>query len=93
VTGTRAARVGALLQRRGLRELATRLDAESYGGAVLLGLSGTVVIAHGASTARAVTSACLLAADLGRGQITEKITQRLNPGRSPARSGHFLRRP
>jgi glycerol-3-phosphate acyltransferase PlsX len=93
VTGTRTARVGALLQRRGLRELAARLDAESYGGAVLLGLGGTVVIAHGASTARAVTSACLLAADLARGEITEKITQRLGPGRSASRGGHFLRRP
>ena len=64
-----------------------RLDSESYGGAVLLGLGGTVVIAHGASTARAVTSACLLAADLARGEITEKITQRLGPGRSAARGG------
>ena len=77
VTATRTARMGAFLQRRGLRELAARLDAESYGGAVLLGLGGTVVIAHGASTARAVTSACLLAADLARAEITEKITQRL----------------
>jgi glycerol-3-phosphate acyltransferase PlsX len=93
MTSTTAARVGAFLQRRGLRELTARLDAESYGGAVLLGLGGTVVIAHGASTARAVTSACLLAADLARGQITEKITQRLSPGRSPSRGGHFLRRP
>jgi phosphate acyltransferase len=93
VTGTRTARVGAFLQRKGLRELSARLDAESYGGAVLLGLGGTVVIAHGASTARAVTSACLLAADLARGQITEKITQRLGPGRSGTRGGHFLRRP
>ena len=98
VTATRVARLGAFLQRRGLRELATRLDAESYGGAVLLGLGGTVVIAHGASTARAITSACLLAADLARGEITEKITQRLSPGRAgpvrPAgRGGHFLRRP
>jgi glycerol-3-phosphate acyltransferase PlsX len=91
VTATRTARVGAFLQRRGLRELAARLDAESYGGAVLLGLGGTVVIAHGASTARAVTSACLLAADLARGEITEKITQRLG-GRSAGRGGHFLRR-
>jgi hypothetical protein len=88
VTGTPAARVGAFLQRRSLRQLAARLDAESYGGAVLLGLGGTVVIAHGASTARAVTSACLLAADLAKSEITEKITQRLGPGR-----GHFLRRP
>ena len=51
------------------------------------------MIAHGASTARAVTSACLLAADLARGEITEKITQRLGPGRSASRGGHFLRRP
>jgi phosphate acyltransferase len=92
VTSTRAARVGAFLQRRSLRELAARLDAESYGGAVLLGMGGTVVIAHGASTARAITSACLLAADLARGEITEKITQRLGPGRSAGRGGHFLRR-
>jgi len=90
VTATRTARVGAFLQRRGLRELAARLDSESYGGAVLLGLGGTVVIAHGASTARAVTSACLLAADLACGEITEKITQRL--GRPAGRGGHFLRR-
>jgi len=90
VTATRTARVGAFLQRRGLRELAARLDTESYGGAVLLGLGGTVVIAHGASTARAVTSACQLAADLARGEITEKITQRL--GRPAGRGGHFLRR-
>jgi phosphate acyltransferase len=93
VTSTRTARLGAFLQRRGLRELATRLDSESYGGAVLLGLGGTVVIAHGASTARAITSACLLAADLARGEITEKITQRFLPGRGVSRGGHFLRRP
>ena len=93
VTATAAARFGAFLQRRGLRELAARLDSESYGGAVLLGLGGTVVIAHGASTARAITSACLLAADLARGEITEKITQRLSPGRPVSRDRHFLRRP
>ena len=93
ITGTRIARAGAFLQRKGLRSLTERLDAESYGGAVLLGLGGTVVIAHGASTSRAVTSACLLAADLARGEITEKITQRLGPGRGVSRGGHFLRRP
>jgi glycerol-3-phosphate acyltransferase PlsX len=83
---SRAARVGALLQRRGLRELRGRLDSETYGGAALLGLEGTIVIAHGASTARGITSACLLAAELVKGQITEKIRERLGHGR------HFLRR-
>lgn len=88
VTASRAGKVGAMLQRRGFRELGRRLDAESYGGAALVGLGGTVVIAHGATTARGVTAACLLAADLARGQITDKIRDRVGPGRSP----HFLRR-
>jgi glycerol-3-phosphate acyltransferase PlsX len=91
LTGTRTAKMGALLQRRGLRELTRRLDVETYGGAALLGLGGTVVIAHGASTARAVSAACTLAANLARGDITEKI--RLRIGVSEARRGtHFLRR-
>jgi glycerol-3-phosphate acyltransferase PlsX len=88
LTGTRTARVGALLQRRGLRELRGRLDTEAYGGAALLGMGGTVVVAHGASTARAVSAACALAASLSRGDITEKIRQRIGP--QPER--RFLRR-
>jgi glycerol-3-phosphate acyltransferase PlsX len=88
IEGSRTARLGALLQRRALRELTGRMDAESYGGAALLGLEGTVVIAHGASTARGITSACLLADELARGHITEKIRERLGPGRG----AHFLRR-
>ena len=86
-TASPAARAGAMLQRRKLRQFADLVDSETYGGAVLLGLAGTVVIAHGASHARGVTSACLLAADLERRQITERIKERLGPER------HFLRRP
>jgi glycerol-3-phosphate acyltransferase PlsX len=87
LAGSRTARIGALLQRRGLRELAERMDSETYGGAALLGMEGTVVIAHGAATARGVEAACMLAENLVRGQITEKITERLGSPR------HFLRRP
>jgi glycerol-3-phosphate acyltransferase PlsX len=86
--GSATARFGAMFQRRGLRELRGRLDAETYGGAALLGLEGTVVIAHGASTAKGITSACRLATDLAKGQITEKIKERFGPGRDR----HFLRR-
>jgi len=91
LTSTRSARLGAMLQRRGLRELSQRLDSENYGGAALLGLGGTVVIAHGASTAKAVTAACQLAASLARGDITEKIRDRLGTT-GERRSSHFLRR-
>lgn len=83
-----AARFGTLFQRAALRDLGRRMDAESYGGGVLLGLEGTVVIAHGASSAKGIASACRLAADLARGQIAEKVRERFGPGRA----GHFLRR-
>ncbi|GLU47484.1 phosphate acyltransferase PlsX [Nocardiopsis ansamitocini] len=73
LTSSPMAKAGALLQRKALRELGERLDSESYGGAVLLGLNGTVVIAHGDSHARGVTGACLLARDLAAGRITDQI--------------------
>jgi glycerol-3-phosphate acyltransferase PlsX len=84
--GSQSARFGMLFQRRGLREVAARLDAESYGGAALLGLETTVVIAHGAVGAKGAAAACRLAAELSDRQITERIRERLGPAR------HFLRR-
>ncbi|WP_283139045.1 phosphate acyltransferase PlsX [Rhizohabitans arisaemae] len=68
------ARFGAALQRRRLRELYQRMDPETHGGAVLLGLNGTVVIAHGRSRAKGIASACLLAQALVDERILERIT-------------------
>lgn len=87
MTSSPAARIGARLQRGRLRSLATRLDPESQGGAALLGLHGTVVIAHGAATAKGVASACVLAASLADGHIADRIKDRVGH----ARTG-FLRR-
>jgi glycerol-3-phosphate acyltransferase PlsX len=77
MTASAPARVGALLQRRRLLELRERLDPDTYGGGVLLGLNGTVVIAHGASHARAITSACELAHRLAAGRIVERIREQV----------------
>src|SRR5262249_57651528 len=52
LTGSAPARFGALFQRRGLRELAGRMDAESYGGAAVPGAGGTVGVAPRAGHAR-----------------------------------------
>ncbi|MEY9214023.1 phosphate acyltransferase PlsX [Thermobifida halotolerans] len=73
LTSSPLARFGALFQRRALRELRARFDSESYGGAVLLGLNGTVVIAHGASRAQGVAQACVLANNLVLGRITDQV--------------------
>ncbi len=88
LSGSRSARLGALLQRKELRELHARFDPETYGGAALLGLEGTVVIAHGASTERGAAAACRLAADLAGGKTADRIRERLGQHRQ----SHFLRR-
>ncbi len=85
---SRLTRIGAMLQRKQLGELSGRLDPETYGGAALLGLEGTVVIAHGASTERGAAAACALAADLAKGRTADRIRERLGPHRQV----HFLRR-
>jgi glycerol-3-phosphate acyltransferase PlsX len=40
------------------------IDPETYGGAVLLGVDGVSIIAHGSSQAKAVTNAILIAAEM-----------------------------
>jgi phosphate acyltransferase len=88
LTSSRSARLGAVLARKELRELADRFHSDTYGGAALLGLEGAVVIAHGAATARGAAAACRLAGDMTSKKIAERIAERLGPGRQ----SHFLRR-
>jgi phosphate acyltransferase len=85
---SRMTKLGAALQRKELRLLKERLDVETYGGGALIGLEGTVVIAHGSASERGVAAACRMAADLARGRTTERIRARLGP----TRASHFLRR-
>jgi glycerol-3-phosphate acyltransferase PlsX len=77
ISDSRLARLGAAMQRSRLRELRRRLDAEAYGGAVLLGLNGTVVIAHGSSKAPAISAACQLAADLSADGVVAETGERI----------------
>jgi glycerol-3-phosphate acyltransferase PlsX len=50
-----------LVLRRKLGPLRRRIDWREYGGALLLGVNGVAVIAHGRSDARAIASACRVA--------------------------------
>jgi glycerol-3-phosphate acyltransferase PlsX len=50
-------RLGGLLLRRDLLRLKNALDPNEYGGAILVGLSAPVIIAHGSSTARGIAQA------------------------------------
>ena len=67
------AMLGALLARKSLRRVRERMDDSHYGGAVLLGLSGVVVVAHGRSNAFAIRHAIRVAKQSVEQDILGKI--------------------
>ena len=67
--------LGAFLARNAFRNIKQRLDPEDYGGAVLLGLNGIVVKAHGASRERAIMNAIRVATKEIRHGVNPMISQ------------------
>ncbi|WP_245898788.1 phosphate acyltransferase [Nonomuraea indica] len=56
-----------------LDEVASRYDPRTHGGASLLGLRGTVVVAHGSSGAATIARACEVAHHLARERLSEPV--------------------
>jgi len=79
-------RVAAFLARPALRALAKELDYASYGGALLLGVNGVVVIGHGRSNPAAVANALRVAWELARQGVVEELAAsfRAEPSASEA---------
>lgn len=69
--------LGSLLIYGGVRHLKKIMDPEIYGGAPLLGVNGTVIITHGASSHKAIYHAIRVSAECVRQGVADKITQRL----------------
>lgn len=68
--------VGPLLK-PSLQRFRRRLEYNEYGGALFLGLNGTVVISHGRSDRRAVASSIRVAAEAVAAQVTNHIQQQM----------------
>ncbi|HXF64329.1 MAG TPA: phosphate acyltransferase PlsX, partial [Caldilineaceae bacterium] len=67
--------VGAFLAQAALRRLRTRMDDSQYGGAVLLGLAGMVVVTHGRSRANAICHSIRVAKQGIEQRIQTKIQE------------------
>ena len=62
-----------------LLPLAGRLDPETTGGAMLLGVDGVCVISHGSSTRVAMVNAITVAHDVAVGGLVEAVAQAIRP--------------
>jgi phosphate acyltransferase len=75
-SGPRAA-LGGLLLRPALSGLRRRIDPENTGGAILLGLRGVAVVAHGSSGPDGIANAIRLAARCVRERAVERTAELL----------------
>jgi phosphate acyltransferase len=89
-SGPRAA-LGGLLLRPSLGELGHRLDPDTTGGAILLGLRGAAVVGHGSSGPEGIANAVRLAARAVTERAAERTAELL--GRSGMTRGGMRERP
>ncbi|MEE8389607.1 MAG: phosphate--acyl-ACP acyltransferase, partial [Anaerolineae bacterium] len=73
VPGLLAMLPGLALMLPSLRRIAQRLDYAEYGGVLLLGVDGVVVVGHGRSNAKAVKNAIRQAHEAVQGSVVEAI--------------------
>lgn len=65
---------GGLMIKSSMRRVKSRMDDSNYGGAVLLGLAGIVVVAHGRSNATAILNAIRVARQAVAADIPGKVS-------------------
>jgi len=77
LSATPLRKFGAMLSQGAFRSLKRRLDPEVYGGAVLLGLNGNVIKAHGSARERAIMSAIRVATEEVQHGLNDIIARRI----------------
>lgn len=77
VSGSLQSKVGGMLLLPALADLKKDVDPEEHGGALLLGVDGVCLIAHGKSSARALRNAVLRAVRAVETKVVEGIVRSL----------------
>ncbi|HLI23948.1 MAG TPA: phosphate acyltransferase PlsX [Acidimicrobiales bacterium] len=79
MTATEEAKRAAETLLPALAPLAAELDADTYGGALLLGVNGVCVISHGSSRANAIVNALRVAHDSVRHGLVDQLRAAISP--------------
>ena len=71
-------KIGYLLSKKGFDDIKVKMDYKNVGGAMLIGVNGVVIKAHGSSDYQSFLSALNNAYTLVKEDIVEKIKKELN---------------
>jgi len=72
-------KLGQFLVKPAIKNLKARFNYEEYGGGMLLGVEGVVIVCHGRSSPRALKNAIKLAKICIEFNIVEEIRKRVKP--------------
>jgi glycerol-3-phosphate acyltransferase PlsX len=81
--------LGALLATGAFQSLKRKADPDEYGGAVLLGINGICIKAHGASSPKAVKNAIRVATEFVECQFNEHIIEEIRKFHDKVRQTQF----
>jgi len=70
-------KIGALLAKDAFKKVKNSMDSEQYGGAVLLGVNGALIKAHGSSKAKGIASAIAQAYTMVQNDVLSSIRREL----------------
>ncbi|MHB1377194.1 MAG: phosphate acyltransferase PlsX [Candidatus Humimicrobiaceae bacterium] len=71
-------KICAAILKKPFKDMKKKFDYEEYGGAFLVGVNGIVIISHGSSKAKAITSAIRVAVEGQKTRVIEKIASQIN---------------
>ncbi len=77
ITSGILSKLGFFFLKSSLKRVKKRLDYSEYGGALLLGVKGLVIIGHGKSSEKAIKNAIILGKKFVSGNVLEKISAEL----------------
>lgn len=75
MTSSLKAKVGGLALKKDLKELKDSINADTYGGAPLLGVAGVCLVGHGSGNATAIENGVLASADMVRKDVAGLIAE------------------
>ncbi|RNL21591.1 phosphate acyltransferase PlsX [Slackia faecicanis] len=75
MTSSLKAKVGGLALKKDLKELKDSINADTYGGAPLLGVAGVCLVGHGSSNATAIMNGVLASAEMVRKDVAGLISE------------------
>jgi glycerol-3-phosphate acyltransferase PlsX len=71
-------KIGFFFLKHSLKRIKKKLDYSEYGGALLLGVNGIVIIGHGGSNAKAIKNAIYLSYRFVTEKVLDKISQEIS---------------